>query len=77
MRKESVLNYRDCPNSFKDQLVNAGIQAGLAFFTTLAGIAVVQIKADPNSALLAGVIAGGLTFFTSLSIQRGLTEKEK
>jgi len=48
-------------------VIQAGILAGYAFFLTLAGFTIAQIRIDPASAILAaGVSAGGM-FFAFLS----------
>jgi len=60
------------PKNLKNQLANAGIRAGLAFFTTLAGITIAQIFAEPAKALIASGISAGLTFFASLVAERQL-----
>lgn len=77
MNAEDVLNYKDPPNGFKDQVINAGIQAGFAFFTTMSGIAVAQIRTDPLSCLIAGCVSAGFAFFGSLVVQRGLQKKKE
>jgi len=76
MDRSSVLNMRDPPNDWKDQLINAGIVAGVAAFTTLASISAAGIRTAPGTSLLAAAIAAGLNFFTSLAIQRGLKKAE-
>lgn len=70
-----ILNLTDPPNSWRGMLLNAGIMAGQAFFTTLASTNIIGIRADPVTHLAAAGIAAGLTFFTSLAIQRGLTKE--
>lgn len=77
MEGEKVLNYVDPPNDVGDQLINAGIQAGFAFFTTEAGIAITQICREPIPCLIAGFISAGLAFFSSLIAQRGLRKSPK
>jgi len=75
MKRNQVLKLRDPPNEFVDQAINAGIMAGLGFFTTLAALSIVQIKADPWTSLAAAGISAGLQFFISLAAQRGLYKK--
>jgi len=76
MDREDVMNLKDPPDGWKDQLINAAITAGLGAFTTLAAINAVGIRADPMSAGLAACIAAGLNLFSSLAIQRGLKKEE-
>jgi len=77
MKREQVLRLLDCPNSLKDQAINAGIIAGFNFFTTLAGLQVTGITADPATALTAAAVSAGLGFFASLITQRGLKKPEE
>jgi len=76
MDRKDVLNMKDPPDGWKDQIINAGIVAGVAAFTTLASISAAGIRAAPGTSLLAAGIAAGLNFFTSLAIQRGLKKGE-
>lgn len=76
MNRKDVLNLKDPPNSGKDQVANAGIIAGLNFFSTLAGLQVTGITTDPVTALTAAAISAGLGFFASLFTQRGLKKPE-
>jgi len=76
MDRNDVLNMKDPPNGWKDMVINAGIVAGVAAFTTLASISAAGIRAAPATSLLAAGIAAGLNFFTSLAIQRGLKKSE-
>jgi len=76
MDRKDVLNMRDPPDGWKDQVINGAIMAGVAAFTTLASISAVGIRAEPGTAALAACIAAGLNFFTSLAIQRGLRKEE-
>jgi len=59
------------PN-MREALINASILAGLAFFSTLGGLGVAGLLADPRAALLAAAIAAGIHFFTRLALERGL-----
>lgn len=76
MEKDKVMNMVDPPDGIKDQLVNACIYAGLSFFTTLAGMSIMQVVSNPVTVLVASGISAGLAFFTSLAVQRGLVKKE-
>jgi len=76
MNRQKVLNMKDPPNSWKDQLANAGIIAGSNFFTTLAGLQVTGMTQDPQTALIAAAVSAGLGFFASLITQRGLQKQE-
>jgi len=75
MRREKVCNLRDPPGSLRDQLINAGIMAGVDFFTTLGALGATGLLADPVRGLIAGAIAAGSGFFVTLAIQRGLYKK--
>ena len=52
--------------------VNAGVHAGLAFFTTLIGEGAVGLLSNPTLALTAAGISAGFYFFTYLAARRGL-----
>jgi len=56
----------------REALINAGILAGLAFFTSLGGMSVTGLIAEPEKALISAGIAGAIAFFTRLAIERGL-----
>ena len=60
----------DWPNA----LIDAGIMAGLTFFTALGGTAVVGVPT--RAGVIAAAIAAGTEFFLILAIKRGLREKE-
>jgi len=77
MRKDKVLNYNDPPTTTADMVVNALIQAGFNFFTTLAGIGATGAISDPKLALIACGISAGMGFFGSLMLQRGVKSPEK
>jgi len=66
----------DPPNGLGAQLVNAGILAGLGFFSTLASLTAVGITTDPVTSLTAAAISAGVNFFTTLALQRGLRRGE-
>jgi len=76
MEKNKLLNLKDPPDSWKDQITNALIIAGFNFFTTLAGLQITALTADPASALTAAGVSAGLGFFASLITQRGLKKPE-
>ena len=61
---------------WKDAIINSLILALLNFFTTLAGITASGILSDPVRSLLAGVIAGGVAFFSRLAFERGIYRGE-
>lgn len=67
-----LLDLIDPPKKTVDQIVNAGIMAGLGFFSTLAGMSAAGLLENPASSILAACISAGLNFFSSLAIQRGL-----
>lgn len=75
MKREEVANFKDPPNSARDQVINAGIMAGLGFFTTIAGIGAAGLLSDWKTGLLAAGISTGLEFFVALAIQKGLMKK--
>jgi len=75
MNRNKVLKLKDPPNGIVDQVINAGIMAGLGFFTTLAALSIAQIKVDPWACLAVAGISAGLQFFVSLATQRGLYKK--
>jgi hypothetical protein len=77
MNRDKVLNYSDPPDNWKEQLVNACIQAGFNFFSTLAGVTATGVIRDPMYALVASGISAGLGFFASLMVQRGLMKPEE
>ena len=60
----------DWPNA----LIDAGIMAGLTFFTALGGTAFVGIPTKEG--IIAAAIAAGTEFFLILAIKRGLRERE-
>lgn len=75
MDRDKVLNLKDPPNETRDQVINAGVMAGLGFFTALAGIGAAGLLGDPAAGLLAAGISAGLEFFIALAVQRGLYKK--
>jgi len=62
------------PDGFdwKGALVDAGIIAGLNFFSTLAGLGATGIIADVHQSLVAALVSAGLGFFSTLAVRRGL-----
>jgi hypothetical protein len=72
MKRARIMNLADPPDEVGAQIVNAGIMAGVSFFTALAGITASGLMKDPATGILAAVLSAGLSFFTSLAIQRGL-----
>ena len=76
MEKDKILNFKDPPGGWKDQIANALIVAGFNFFSTLAGLQVTALTADPATALAAAFVSAGLGFFASLMVQRGLKRPE-
>lgn len=60
----------------KKEVVNALIMAGLAFFQTLLGVSVAQLLGDPMKCLVAGGVAAGFSFFSTLAIHRGPRKPE-
>ena len=69
---KSLTPYRNPKNEWKEAIINAGIMAGFAFFTTLAGVQATALRTDPVGALLSATISAGITFFGRLIIERGL-----
>lgn len=55
-----------------DALIDAGIAAGVTFFTTLGGLGVAGLLDDPQKALLAAGIAAGGSFFGWLAMKRNI-----
>ena len=59
---------------WRDALLDAGIMAGLTFFTAIGGLGATGSVALRE--ILAAGIAGATEFFLMLAIKRGLREKE-
>lgn len=72
MDRNKVLNARDPPNSWTDQVINAAIMGLLGFFTALVGIGATGLLADWKLGLSAAGISAGFEFALSLAVQRGL-----
>jgi len=54
-------------------IIDSIIMGGISFVTTLTGIGVAGISAEPKQAVLAAGLAAALGFLTTLSLKRGLT----
>ena len=59
---------------WRDAFADAGITAGLTFFTALGGSSL--FGSDPWKALGAAAVAAAGQFFLFLALKRGLREKE-
>ena len=71
-------NGRNNPNGsfdWKNAVLDAGIMAGLTFFTALGGMAVVN-PITP-SIVIGAAIAGATEFFLIMAVKRGLREKKE
>ena len=78
MKKDKVCHtVKDPPNSLNDQILNSLIMAGNAFFGTLVGVGATGIVKDLVLACVGAGISAGFTFFSTLTIQRGLKKTEK
>ena len=66
-------NNADGSFDWKDALIDAGIVAGLTFFTSLGGMAVLTPITEQT--LMGAGIAAATQFFLFLAIKRGLREK--
>jgi len=60
---------------WEDALIDAGIAAGVTFFTTLGGLGVAGLLDDPKVALLAAGIAAAGSFFSWLAMKRNIEVK--
>ena len=60
---------------WRKAIVDGLIVAGLNFVSTLGGISITHIIADPLSALLASLISAGQGFFITLAFKRGLIHR--
>jgi len=76
MDRDDILNMKDPPNGFGDQVINAAILAGFNFFGALIGLGATGLLGDPKTGLVAAAISAGFTFFSSLVAQRGLKKEE-
>jgi len=59
-----------------DAVADAGIMAGVTFFTTLTGISVSGLMKSPLEGLMASGISALAHFFTILAVKRGLIKRE-
>jgi hypothetical protein len=76
MERNKILNFKDPPDGWKDQIANALITAGFNFFSTLAGLGATSLTSNPQTALSAAGVSAGVGFFASLMLQRGLKKPE-
>jgi hypothetical protein len=76
VEKNKILNFKDPPDGWKDQIANALITAGFNFFSTLAGLGATNLTQDPLTALATAGVSAGVGFFASLMLQRGLKKPE-
>ena len=53
-------------HTYMDAIIDAAIAAGSAFFGALTGIAILNLRTDPSTYLLAASIAAGIAFFGSM-----------
>lgn len=60
---------------WKNALIDSLIIAGLNFFTTLAGLGVAGLCADPQKALIAAALSAGVGFLATLAFKRGIISK--
>lgn len=67
-------NNSDGSFNWRDALLDAGILAGLTFFSSIGGMSIIDV--NTSKMLIAGAIAAGAQFFLTLAIKRGLREKE-
>ena len=69
-------NNEDGSFDWKDAAVDAGIMAGLTFFTTIGAMGATGLLDNPVLGIVSAAIAFGTEFFLILAIKRGLKEKE-
>lgn len=69
-------NNTDGSFDWKDAIMDAGISAGLTFFTTLGALGAMQMISDAQGYIAAGIAAGG-QFFAILCMKRGLIKKSE
>jgi len=58
-----------------DAVCDAGIMAGLTFFTTLGALGATGLFTNPSVGFVASTIAAGAMFFEILAVKRKLTAK--
>jgi len=68
-------NNPDGSFNWGDALADAGISAGMTFFTTLGGLGATGLASDPKTTLLAAAISAGAQFFVALAVKRGLKKE--
>ena len=61
---------------WNDALIDAGIAAGVTFFTTLGGLGVAGLLSNPTKAMVAAIIAAGGSFFGWLAMKRNISVKK-
>ncbi|GAJ10839.1 unnamed protein product [marine sediment metagenome] len=61
---------------WKDAVMDAGISAGLTFFTTLGALGAMHMLSSAEGYVAAGIAAGG-QFFAILCMKRGLIKKSE
>lgn len=61
---------------WKDAVIDAGIVAGLTFFTSIGGMAVVNTGITEHI-VIGSAVAAATQFFLFLAIKRGLREKNE
>jgi hypothetical protein len=60
-------------NKTKTQLYNALILSGLTLFSTLISVSAIDMTENFFHHILTSFVSSGITFFTSLMVQRGIT----
>jgi hypothetical protein len=60
---------------WKNALIDSAIVAGVDFFTTLGGLGVAGLFADPTKGLIAAGISAAAGFFFTLAVKRGVISK--
>lgn len=68
-------NNSDGSFDWRDAVIDAGILSGMTFFSTLGGLAVVNLLSNPH-AWVSALVAAGAQFFGVLAIKRGLRDKK-
>jgi len=71
-------NNADGSFNWADALADAGVMAGLTFFTTLSAVVVtgVALTSDWTTFVVPAAISAGMQFFAVLAVKRGLKPKE-
>ncbi len=60
---------------WKNALIDSALVAALDFFTTLGGLGVAGLFADPTKALVAAGLSATAGFFATLVAKRGVVRK--